>query len=326
MEEHLSNNPDDREGAELEWKLARMPRHSASATSEDSIELPPKLASRTCAKIWATIDNKEQDFMLNSGTFLDSAYFSPETVLPDSYLLGTSEPEEIRRETPKVRKRVEIVEEPPRPATPGNGLIVSIVIGVVISVFLFPMIAYVTRSTKSYVANSWESEINRRVGNYEQIHASQGNAAQSEEQLPYNLATSSWQELQAEMFAHAPRPNPVARPFSGAGSQPPTPFEAVVGEAYAQSHSNEAVVSSTQYPDGTVSPQSIPSPILLKDLANFPDWGVLVSADVVGMADTMLLATPSREITVRSAFGQNILLKDGRVFFRVLPGIPAAEM
>ena len=329
MDEHLSNSPEDRKATELK-----------SVVLTDSIKLPPGLASRTCAKIWATIDNapidnKEQDYAPNSGTFLDSAYFSPETVLPASYLLGTSEPEEIRYELPKVRKRVEIVEEPPRRSAPGNGLIVPIVIGVVVSVLLFPMVAYITRSTKSYVAGSWESEINRRVGNFEQIHAGQGNTAQSEELLPYNLAASSWQELRAEMFAHSPRPNQLMANQRMEGvilgtNRPPTPFEAAVGTAVGSPYTlplpypREAVAISAHFPDGTVIPQFPPSASFLEDLNDFSDWEMLVSADITGMADIMLLATPGQETSVRLAFGQNILLKDGRVFFSVLPGVDAA--
>ena len=279
-----------------------------------------------------TIDDKvkQQDYTPNSGTFLDSAFFSPETVLPASYLLGTSEPEEMKPiSTPKTARKIEI-EEPSRQSSHWIGLVASVSVGILIAFFLFPMIAFVTRSTQSYVTSSWESEINRRVGNYEQIHAKQGSASQSEELLPYNLAVSSWQELHAEMFTHSPYPNPLAKPFFGS-NQSPTPFEAVVGDPYALPYPcswfepDAIAIRSDKNPDGTGIRKPRFSVSILEDLADFSEWDVLVSADMVGMADMMLLITPRQENSVRSAFGQNILLRDGRVFFRILPGVEAAQ-
>ena len=244
---------------------------------------------------------KEQDYTPNSGTFLDSAFFSPETVLPSGYyLLGTSELDEIKSETkfpntPKPARKIEVVAEPPR-RTPWIGLIASISVGMVIAGFLFPTIIYVTRSTQSYVAGSWEREINSRVGTYEQIHG-QVHALQSEELLPYNLAASSWQELQVP-----------ANPLSSY-EQPPTPFGASIVPAYANPFMHQ---TSGEVVQGEQS--------LVLYLDGFTDWDVLIPSDVSGMADTMLLVTPGQETSVRSAFGQNILLRDGRVFFRVLPG------
>jgi len=238
-------------------------------------------------------DNEKQDFALNSGTFLDSAFFSPETVLPASYLLDTSESEEIKLETPKVSRRIEI-EEPPRRSSHWVGLIASVSVGMVIAFFLFPMIALVKRSTQSYVTDSWESEINRRVGNYEQIHANQGNTLQNADLLPYNLAASGWQE----MISSLPLPYPSnLMPLQGNPYQQQWNYDANV----ACSVSNEW--STICSPSGCYN------------------WDMLPLLDISGMADTMLLVTPNQYHAVRSAFGQNILLRDGRVFFRTLPGV-----
>jgi len=298
--EHLQSTPDDQELARLERELARTPRRCPELADslDDSIDPPSGLASRTCKKNWATLDSGEQGFTPNSGTFLDSAFFSPETVLPPSYLLGTCEPEEVQPEKPKTTRKIEIVEEPPR-RTPLIGLIASISVGMVIAGFLFPTIIYVIRSTQSHVTGSWENEINNRVGNYEQIHGGRGGIPQSEELLPYNLAASSWQEL---LF-----PANVLSSFE----QLPTPFGAPVAPAYANPFAHQTSGEVVQGDQSSVL-----------HLEGFTDWEVLVPSDVSGMADTMILVTPGQENAVRSAFGQNILLKDGRVFFRVLPGTP----
>jgi len=292
------NTPDDHKVAE-------------SAVLDDFIEPPPGLASRTCTKIWAIMDDKEQDYTPDSGTFLNSAFFSPETVLPPSYLLGASEPEEARYEAPKAKKRVETDEVLPRKTTPWIGLVASISVGMVIAGFLFPMIIYVTRTTQSHVTNRWEREINHRVGTYEQIHANHGNTPHSEALAPYNLAASSWQELRAGLFTHSPRRDPPARALYG-DKTPLTPFEAAVAAiapAYAGQYMHEA------FHEITLGQQA---PVFL--LGDFTDWDVLVPSDMNAMADSMLLITPGQGSSVRTAFGQNILLRDGRVFFRILPG------
>jgi len=277
---------------------------------DDSIEPPPGLASRTCTKIWAIMDDKEQDYTPDSGTFLNSAFFSPETVLPPSYLLGASEPEEARHEAPKARKRVETDEVLPRKTTPWIGLVASVSVGMVIAGFLFPMIIIVTRSTQSHVTEHWTNEINRRVGTYEQIHANHGNVPHTEALAPYNLAASSWQELRPELFTHSPR-----RDTPGWGvfiNLSQTPFEAAVAAlapAYAAPYAHETFHEVMQEQQ---------SPVFL--LEDFLDWDILVPSDMNAMADSMLLVTPEQGSSVRTAFGQNILLRDGRVFFRILPG------
>jgi len=318
--EYLSGNPNDREIAELDRELARTPRRgSGTAMLNDSVEPPPMLASRTCATIWTTMDSeKQEDYTPNSGTFLDSAFFSPETVLPASYLLGTSEPEEIKSETPRASRRVEIAEDPPRRSSHWTGLIASVSVGMVIAFFLFPMITFVTRSTQSYMTASWENEIHRRIGNYEQIHANQGNAPQNEELLPYNLAASSWQELRVEILSPPP-PRYPSRPRELYGTNQPLPsFEAAVSDDFSLSAACPLGLHQPLFNIVTsVSQEESPPVFLLRDFVN---WDALISSDMNSMADSMLLVTPGRENTARSAFGQNILLRDGRVFFRILPG------
>jgi len=273
----------------------------------DFTEPPPMLAQRTCANIWATLDMEERSYMNehnhteeqgytpNSGTFLDSSFFSPESVLPASFLLGSAEPEEREPEKPKtVKKSIEINAPPQKHSTPWVGLIASVSVGIVVAFFLFPMIELVKRSTRSYVTGSWESEINRRVGQYEQIHANQGNTPQIDEVLPYNLASSSWQELRVEGFS-----NLLPSQQFGIGILD-------IGDAFA---------AAIEPPVGNQHELYPPHP-------NAVDTSEL---DVHSMADSMLLVTPGQNNSVRSAFGQNILLKEGRIFFRVLPGMESAQ-
>ena len=304
LREHSLNKLDNDEIAERDREWTRTPRcGSGAVVPSDSVEPPPMLASRTCATIWAIMDNeKQEDYTPNSGTFLDSAFFSPETVLPASYLLRASEPEEIKYETPRAARRIAITEEPSRRSSHWVGLVASVSVGMVIAFLLFPMVALVTRSTQSYMTESWENEIQRRVGNYEQIHANQGNTLLNEELLPYNLAASSWQELHSEIFWH--RHNVLSR--EGRKSWLPDPDPPTIEEVFAAITVQLPPLSHVLLSE---------SPLPLYSEASSP-----VAADMSTMADSMLLVTPGQNHSVRSAFGQNILLRDGRVFFRILPG------
>ena len=215
-----------------------------------------------------------QDVMPNSVTFLDSAYYSPESVLPPSFLLLHSEPEKFESASPKTtRKRVEINDDEKVPPRSSHiGLIASMSVGILIAVFLFPVIRLAERGTRSFVTESFTGEIGRRVDQYEQINASL-NTTQVEEMVPINLALSGWKEVRSDILA----------PLEG--------FDAPTKDFL-------------QFP-----------PSLWTDTEGL---GEPIPLDIISLSDRMLLVMLGQEGTVRSAFGQDILFKDGRVFFRDL--------
>jgi hypothetical protein len=251
------------------------------------VDPPTALASRTCAKIWQTLDSEKQDPAPNSSIFLDSAFLSPESILPPSFLLQTFEPDtsksdEGKREIPKAGEKLETEEDEERPPRSSHwiGLIASVSVGMVIAVFLFPMLEFAKRSTRSYVAESWMTEINRRVDQYEQIH---GNTSRSEELQPLNLALSGWQELSSEAFVSS------LLLFGNAPSGEQTLKEAM-GEQ---------------------------QPLRWADLEGVD---ASIPFEITGLSEPLLLSIPrSWEGTARSAHGKDVLIKDGRVFFRILP-------
>jgi len=281
---------------------------------QGEVEPPAGLASRTCAKIWETLNSEKQDFAPNSSIFLDSAFFAPESVLPPSFLLQTSEPDEVQREIPKAAKKLETESEteedeelPPR-SSRWIGLIASVSVGMVIAVFLFPMLEFAKRSTRSYVEESWMTEINRRVDQYEQIHS---NTLRDEELQPLNLALNGWQELYSEVFSPSLLP-PATLWFT---MEPPNRLVdtshfyqeegIIVGDAPSEAQTLNAAIREQQ-----------PFP-----WANWEGMDDPIPFGTSGLLDTLLLSIPPRswEGTARSAYGQDVLIKDGRVFFRVLP-------
>lgn len=233
-------------------------------------------------------DQHLQDVMPNSVAFLDSAYYAPESVLPPSFLLQYSEHEKVEREIPKTtRKRIEIdLDEKVHPQSSHIGLIASMSVGVLIAVFLFPVIRLAERGTRSFVTESYTGEICRRVDQYEQINASQ-NIPQIEEMVPINLALSGWKEACSDMLA------------------PHTGFD-----VSAAQFGNE--FSAVHFSDKSIVDFSTPL------WADTEGSGEQIPLTMFGLSDHMLLVMLEQEETVRSAFGQDILFKDGRIFFRDL--------
>jgi len=307
---YLLNALNDGEAAQVKRELERNPQLRAELAAlqrevapldhlGDSVEPPPMLASRTCAKIWNTLDSEESGYTPNSGTFLDSAYFSPEAVLPAFLLATSSETKEEKEEIPREIKKPKMTEELPPRSSPWIGLVASISVGIVVAFVLFPMINYIKRSTRSHIADTWMHEITRRADQYEQIHG--GNASKVEEEKPYNLALSGWQEINAEVFD-----NRTLDEFNAfiAGGLP-----------------RESITDS-----GTrriESPQEMLAEMLEKHISSetlAPSGGDIYSAEPPDwQSGNILLVVPGQAIPLRSAFGQDFLFKDGRVFSRTLP-------
>ena len=251
----------------------------------DTTDPPTALASRTCAKLWETLDKEKNNCAPNSSVFMNSAFFSPESILPPSFLLQTSEPDtpksnENERKIPRAVQKIDCEDDeelPPR-SSHWLGLIASVSVGMIIAVFLFPMLEFAKRSTRSYVTNSWMTEINRRVDQYEQIH---GNTQRSEELQPLNLALSGWQEVYSGMFVSSLVP-PVTL---GLTEETPVPIRV--------------------------------QPLPWADLGGVNDP---IPWETDSLSEHLLISIPkSWEGTARSAYGRDVLIKDGRVFFRVLP-------
>ena len=268
------------------------------------IEPPPGLARRTCAKIWATVDSEEQESAIHSGTFLNSAFYSPESILPPSFLLSNSDSDETTYEPAQSTRRkasrfAEIDAEdnvsPPRPSR--VGLIASISVGIIIALLLFPMIRFAEKTARHRVAEGMSNEISRRIAQYEQIHGSLVSIAPSlaptaqviDEILPFNLASNGWQEVVLPSSQEGLRELFSATELDFL-AVPAMPEQRIAGQ-------------TVLYNCFGFVPTDREGPSVL-------DWDALKYT---------LLAIPG-ESMVRSAFGQSVIFKDGRIFVRILPG------
>jgi hypothetical protein len=153
------------------------------------------------------------------------------------------------------------------------------------------MIRYAERSTRSYVTDSYVSDISRRIDLYEQIHGSKSSVPSVVEVPPFDLTQSNWQELRPEAL--------VASPFMQSASA--VSFEEKVARSGLM-HMDNIPVSERE--EGWYEP-------LMSD-------------------NRLLFSVLEQEVYparawVRSAFGQNVLIEDGRIFFRTLPRAESPE-
>ena len=302
---YLLNALDEQEAAQVKEELASQPHLRAELATlqqeiaplnymADPVEPPPHLANRTCAKIWKVMDNEnnEEEKKQETPPQMDSVLgfvfdpFKTVVAIPIADL-----------ELPKLKRQT----ESPKPKPPKSKLSywvgwgVSVSLGIVAAFFLFPMIRFAERSTRSYVTDSWMTEIHQRVDQYEQIYSSPG-GARVEEVLPYNLAQSGWQEItiidsNGQFFPSAPPLYDIFKMLTG-------------NEISAAQEGSHEIIRGQQ-------------PVLLP---GFASWSEPIPLDTSGIPNHIILSLPGQEPSVRSAFGQDILIRDGRVFFRILPG------
>jgi len=298
------NALDDQEAIQVERELSRQPhRRSESATLQRDVtplndiagffEPPPQLAQRTCTKIWETLDKEgeEKNEILNKPATVDSVL----GFIHDPFKTVVAMPV-VEPIIPNVSEKVKTSHAGVPKSTSKSshwigshriGLVTSVSVGIVVAFFVFPMMRYAERSTRSYVTGNWMSEIHRQVDQYEQIHVNRSNVPRIEELLPFNLALHGWQEL-------------YSTPPSG-----PTKYSlASIIQAGGEPHPPNDVVRGQQ----------------LIFLTDFGGLNEPIPLDMSGMSDHILLSMPGQESSVRSALGQDILFKEGRVFFRILPG------
>ena len=287
------------------------------------VDPPPMLARRTCDKIWEILDEEDAN-LPNSGIFLDSAHFAPESVLPAQFLAETLRNAANPKEDHISNSAEQNLNEPHEDDNDDDdededeessrslfniGFIASTSTGILIAFLLFLVIRYAERSTTSYVTESWVNEVSRRVGQYEQIYGSLYTVPQPESTLPYNLALQSWQELNLEHLEQVFR-------FSHS-----SPFPIGLRSAWmADSDSRTCRMHSRFLKEtGKVLTYSHRGQLLIaKDSA----WDISFLFDgqqETGLSGYFLLIMRRQDIPIRSAFGQDILFRNGRIFSRILP-------
>jgi hypothetical protein len=198
---------------------------------------------------------------------------------------------------------------------------ISIAVGILIAVVAFPVINYVKNQTQNYLTQSKIHEINKSIDHYTQLQGKPESSMPVDPSAPINLTQLGWQELK------------------------PTQFPAILTETTHHSSSNSIPVKSSVPIDLSLL-QSTPSllksvsqknsqPFVVTDYSNrdiilgqtrtnysatefFPlDSHELIDQTLI--SDVNQIVPNSDGTTIQTAYGQNILFQNGRIFFRILP-------
>ncbi|MDR3183090.1 MAG: hypothetical protein LBT89_09265 [Planctomycetaceae bacterium] len=235
--------------AAIERDLA--PLRSISAT----IKPPAHLASRTCAKIWDTLDKQDK---------------KPLAAEP-------APPLRLYTETNVSRRKLK----------GWAGFFASAALGMFIAFMIFPLLKFVKHSTVNYVRENQLNAINQRLDPYEQINAHKPAAAAPE--TPLNLGQFAWKELY-----------PVKEEGTMKGVLPDERENTM--ETIMPVSSLFTLHSSPNFPSSLFTlPYSVDTPVSYKQR---------------NVSDDILISTPQG---IQTGTGQNVLIKDGRIFFRDLP-------
>ncbi|MDR0336452.1 MAG: hypothetical protein LBI18_05110 [Planctomycetaceae bacterium] len=187
---------------------------------------------------------------------------------------------------------------------------ISVAVGIFIAVIAFPAINYIGSQTRNYFAQSKIHEINKSIDHYTQIQGLPEKAAPVENSSPINLAQSDWQELKPTQF-------PVmltdeATHLSGNS----IPFELFPG--LLKSVSQNSTLFGFSEPRGrdiilgqTQTNNHSAIDVFLPDSHEFIDQTLI--------SEVNPLVSKIDGSTVQTAYGQNVLFHNGRIFFRILP-------
>jgi hypothetical protein len=182
------------------------------------------------------------------------------------------------------------------------GMMTSVAVGILIAVIAFPVINYVKNRTQRYLTRSTIHEINRSVDRYTQLNEVIPVEPPQQVSSQINLAQSGWQELKPAQFPTLlDETNDI--PFNAASVEAlPSLLKSV------SSHSAPFVPSYSQSRDiilgQTASGHSVPD--------SFP-------LDPREFTDQTLMSNIDQVIPIQTAYGQNVLFQNGRIFFRILP-------
>lgn len=198
---------------------------------------------------------------------------------------------------------------------------ISIAVGILIAVIAFPVINYVKNQTQNYLTQSKIHEINKSIDHYTQLQGKPENPTPIDNSSPINLTQSGWQELK------------------------PTQFPVMLTETADYDHSSLNSTSVKSVPIDLSQIQLAPSllksvsqnsnPFVVSDSSNrdiilgqtgtnhhvtelFPlDSHEFIDQTLISKINQIV--PNSNGTTVQTAYGQNVLFQNGRIFFRVLP-------
>jgi hypothetical protein len=194
---------------------------------------------------------------------------------------------------------------------------VSVAVGILIAFIAFPIINFAKNRMQHSIVKNTMQEINQSIGNYSQIHGTTGeivSAGQGFFASPVNLTQSGWQELNSAQFPAFILSSTANQTFDIA------PIESYPGVLKSVSNHGESIVSNRHGRDiilGQISPEIKPNDNSVSDF--FPlDPHEFTDQTLISNVDYVIPITGGGSM-IQTAYGQNVLFQNGRIFIRVLP-------
>ncbi|MDR2117137.1 MAG: hypothetical protein LBP87_12225 [Planctomycetaceae bacterium] len=187
---------------------------------------------------------------------------------------------------------------------------ISIAVGILIALIMFPVVNYVRNQTQNYFTQSKIHEINKSIDHYTQLQTQTGKATPSANSSPIDLTQSDWQELKpaqlpvmlASETAHSSGNSTPIEIFPGllkSVSQNSAPFD-----FSSDSQGRDIILGQTR--TDNLATETFP-----------PDTHELIDRTLISEINP--LNSNFDGSTVQTAYGQNVLFHNGRIFFRILP-------
>ncbi|MDR2757414.1 MAG: hypothetical protein LBC20_17100 [Planctomycetaceae bacterium] len=187
---------------------------------------------------------------------------------------------------------------------------VSIAVGILIAVIVFPVINYVQNQTQNYFTQSKIHEINKSIDHYTQLQGKVEKTTPIENSSPINLTQSEWQELKPTQFPVMLTDKTAADSFGNS-----TPIEMFPGLLKLVSQNSTPSVFSDSRGRDIILGQTRTDNFETKTFP--PDPHEFIDQTLISEINP--LTSNLDGTTVQTAYGQNVLFHNGRIFFRILP-------
>jgi hypothetical protein len=196
---------------------------------------------------------------------------------------------------------------------------ISIAVGILIAVIAFPVINYVKNQTQNYFTQSKIHEINKSIDHYTQLQGKPESSTPIDHSSPINLTQSGWQELKPAQFPEMLTETPNHSLFNSN----PVKFVPIDVSLFQSTPSLLKSVSQNSKP--FVSADSSNRDIILGQTGTNYSATEFSPLDPHEFIDQTLISEVNQIVpnsdgtTIQTAYGQNVLFQNGRIFFRILP-------
>lgn len=223
------------------------------------------------------------------------------------------------RKTPTAKASPVVSDRKEKPRT-FFGVVVSVAIGILIALIAFPALNYAKNQTHQYIVNKKLQKISTNPELFPQV--SDEVASTEAETVPsqVNMAQCGWQEINTDQFPNLLVDNFSDRSDFDLNISDNIDLQRTLPDSFASSHfqpvSNSMLLTASENRGRNIILARQPNysqPIGLGQYQSFDAQGF------ANQAWTPIVVQAENNPTVQTAYGQNVLFQNGRIFFRVLP-------